>query len=143
MILEKIRTTFPEINRTQEQDLLIGSTCLALTDQERDTIENLNFHRYESSLDKDKRTDLSLRVAESVANAQWWGKVTGCLVGGSGAGASAWYLAALSPFWTAASGATGGYLGFHAGKKKGGEFGHKMAIKNETSTPEFDEPILN
>jgi hypothetical protein len=34
-----------------------------------------------------------LRVVETVANAQWWGKVTGCLAGGAGAGASAWYLA--------------------------------------------------
>jgi hypothetical protein len=54
MILEKIRTAFPEINRTQEQDLLIGSTCLALTDQERDAIENLNFNKYQSSLDEKK-----------------------------------------------------------------------------------------
>ncbi|MGL5263109.1 MAG: hypothetical protein ACRDAI_00795 [Candidatus Rhabdochlamydia sp.] len=57
MILEKIRTAFPEINRTQEQDLLIGSTCLALTDQERDTIENLNFNKCQSSLDEKKSKD--------------------------------------------------------------------------------------
>ena len=78
-----------------------------------------------------------MRVVETVANAQWWGKVTGCLAGGAGAGASAWYLAALSPFWTAASGAAGGYLGFEAGKKAGGNIGHKRAMKNEMSSPEF------
>ena len=38
MILEKMRTVFLEINRTQEQDLLIGSSCLALTDKERELL---------------------------------------------------------------------------------------------------------
>ena len=137
MILEKIRTAFPEINRTPEQDLLIGSTCLALTDQERDTIENLNFNKYQSSLDEKKSKEISLRVAKTVANAQWWGKVTGCAAGGAGAGAAAWYLAALSPLLTAASGAAGGYLGFESGKIIGGDVGHEIAMKNETYTPEF------
>lgn len=130
MILEKIRTAFPESNRTPEQDLLIGSTCLALTDQERNTINNLNFNSYESNLDDNKRTDLSLKTAETVANAQWWGQTTGCVAGGTGAGAAAWYLAALSPLFTAVSGAAGGYLGFQGGKKAGGIIGHKRAIKN-------------
>ncbi|MGB7128605.1 MAG: hypothetical protein WBD50_05905 [Candidatus Rhabdochlamydia sp.] len=137
MILDKIRTAFPEINRTPEQDLLIGSTCLALTDQERNTINNLNFNSYESSLNNKQRTDLSLKTAETVANAQWWGKTTGCVAGGTGAGAAAWYLAALSPLLTAASGVAGGYLGFQGGKKAGGELGHKRAIKNMTDSPEF------
>ena len=38
MILEKIRTAFPHQNRTEEQDMLIGSSCLALTDNERKEI---------------------------------------------------------------------------------------------------------
>jgi len=137
MILEKIRTTFPESIRTQEQDLLIGSSCLALTDQERDTIENLNFNRYESSLDREKRKDLSLRVAKSVADSQWWGEVSGFVTGGVSAGAGAWYLAAFTPFWTALSGLAGGYLGSKAGKQMGGDIGHEMAITNESNTPEF------
>jgi hypothetical protein len=78
-----------------------------------------------------------LKVSETVASAQWWGKVTGCAAGGAGAGASAWYLAALSPFWTAASGVAGGYLGFHAGKQKGGDIGHAISMKNVTNSPEF------
>lgn len=78
-----------------------------------------------------------MRVVETVANAQWWGKVTGCAAGGAGAGAAAWYLAALSPLLTAASGGLGGYLGFEAGKQKGGDIGHAIAMKNVTNSPEF------
>ncbi|MGB7128135.1 MAG: hypothetical protein WBD50_03470, partial [Candidatus Rhabdochlamydia sp.] len=137
MILEKIRTAFPEINRTQEQDLLIGSTCLALTDQERDTIENLNFNKYQSSLDEKKSKKVSLRVVETVANAQWWGKVSGFATGSVSAGTAAWYLAALSPLLTAASGGLGGYLGFEAGKIMGGDIGHELAMENEINEPEF------
>ncbi|PWU13057.1 MAG: hypothetical protein C5B45_06735 [Chlamydiae bacterium] len=44
---------------------------------------------------------------------------------------------ALSPLLTVASGGLGGYLGFEAGKQKGGDIGHKIAMKNETYTPEF------
>lgn len=137
MILEKIRTAFPEINQTQEQDLLIGSTCLALTDKERDTIENINFNRYQSSLDEEKREDLSVRVAEAVAKAQIWGTASGFTTGGVTAGASAWYLAALTPLWTAASGVGGAISGALVGHSLGGRIGHRRALENEIHEPGF------
>lgn len=137
MILEKIRTTFPETNRTQDQDLLIGSSCLALTDKERDTIENLNFNRYHSSLDEKEREDLSVRVAEAVAKAQMWGTVSGFTTGGVAAGASAWYLAALTPLATIVSGVGGAVAGRKIGHYAGGRIGHRRAIKNETNSSEY------
>ncbi len=50
MTLGKIRAVFPEDNRTPDQDLLIGSNCLALTDKERNLIESINFKGYQFSL---------------------------------------------------------------------------------------------
>lgn len=107
MILEKIRTIFPEANRTREQDLLIGSSCLALTDKERETIENLNFDNYQASLSEEEKEDLSVRVAEAVTKAQFWGATGGAATGGIAAGASVWYFAPLMPVAIITSGLGG------------------------------------
>ena len=55
MILQTIRACLPEGVRTREQDLLIGDTCLALTDNERKEIENLNFENYQYNSHKEQK----------------------------------------------------------------------------------------
>lgn len=137
MILEKIRTVFPENHRTQEQDLLIGSSCLALTDKERETIESLNLDNYQASLSEQEKEDLSVRVAEAVTKAQFWGATAGAATGGMAAGASAWYFAPLMPVAIIASGLGGAVAGGKIGHYTGGRIGHRRAIKDETNSPEF------
>lgn len=79
MLLEKIRTIFPEANRTQEQDLLIGSSCLALTNKERETIENLNFDSYQYS--EPVRDQIASQKADAIVKAQVIGAVSGAAIG--------------------------------------------------------------
>jgi hypothetical protein len=137
MILEKIRAVFPEANRTLEQDLIIGSTCLALTPKERNTIENVNFNTYKARLKEGKRRDLSLKIEKSVTNSQCWGEISGFTSGGITIGVAAWYLTIFSPLLTVASGIGGGILGAKIGKSIGGNIGHKRVVKDVTSSPEY------
>lgn len=137
MILEKIRAVFPEANRTLEQDLIIGSTCLALTPEERNTIENVNFNTYESRLKDEKRNALSMKIEKSVANSQWWGEVSGFTSGGITTGVAAWYLTVFSPLLTVLSGIGGGILGAKVGKGIGGDIGYERVVKEVTNSPEY------
>ncbi|KAG6559264.1 hypothetical protein RHABOEDO_001867 (plasmid) [Candidatus Rhabdochlamydia oedothoracis] len=78
MILQTIRTCLPEGVRTDQQDLLIGDTCLALTDKEREEIENLNFENYQYN--SPQRAEVSARVADAAYKGQLVGAAKGAAV---------------------------------------------------------------
>ena len=137
MTLGKIRAAFPESNRTPEQDLLIGSSCLALTDKERKAIENINFKSYQFSLNNKENENLNVRVGEAVARAQFWGATSGATAGGTAGGLSAWYWASLTPLATIASTLGGAFVGGVAGHNLGGKLGYRRVIKDIIHSPEY------
>lgn len=134
MILQTIRTYLPEGVRTEQQDLLIGDTCLALTDKEREEIENLNFENYQYN--SPQRAEVSARVADAVYRAKLAGAVTGTAVGALGGGTAAWKTTKSVPMTAlggAAGGLTGGVSGYYAGKK----ISHRMIVSDITNSPEY------
>lgn len=134
MILQTIRNCLPEVVRTEEQDLLIGDTCLALTDKERKEIENLNFENYQYN--SPQRAEVSARVADAVYKAQLAGAATGAAVGALGGGAVAWKTTKSVPMAAlggAAGGITGGISGYYAGEK----IGHRWIVTDITTSPEY------
>ncbi|MEK7340216.1 MAG: U-box domain-containing protein [Candidatus Rhabdochlamydia sp.] len=134
MILQKIRTCLPERIRTEEQDMLIGDTCLALTDKERKEIENLNFESYQYN--SPQRAEISARVADAVYKAQLAGAATRAAVGALGGGALAWKTTSSVPLTAlagAAGGLTGGVTGYYAGEK----LGHARVITDIKNSPEY------
>ncbi|VHO00766.1 hypothetical protein [Candidatus Rhabdochlamydia sp. T3358] len=137
MTLGKIRAVFPEDNRTPDQDLLIGSNCLALTDKERNLIENINFKGYQFSLNDEQNESLSIRVGEAVSKAQFWGAAGGSTTGGAVGGAVAWYWVPLMPLITIASGVGGAIVGGVTGYNLGGKFGHRRVVENVTHSSEY------
>lgn len=148
-MLEKIRSIFPELvqtelpgtnqafTRTQEQDLLIGSSCLTLTDKERDTIANLTFERYQASLNQEDNKNLTQKISDVISKYQFWGGTGGAVAGGAAGGGIAWYFAPLMPFVTFTSGLAGAVLGGASGLTVGGNIGYERAVEDVRHSPEF------
>ncbi len=134
MILQTIRTYLPQGVRTEQQDLLIGDACLALTDKEREEIENLNFENYQYN--SPQRAEVSARVADAIYRAQLAGAATGAATGALGGGAAAWKTTNSLPITAlggAAGGITGGISGYYAGEK----IGHRRVVTDITNSPEY------
>ena len=134
MILQTIRDCLPEVVRTREQDLLIGDTCLALTDKEREEIENVNFENYQYN--SPQKTEISARIADAVHKSQLKGVAIGAAIGALGGGTIAWKLTnsiQVAALGGAAGGLVGGISGYHAGKKRG----RKMVVSDITHSPEY------
>ncbi|MGL4540395.1 MAG: U-box domain-containing protein [Candidatus Rhabdochlamydia sp.] len=133
MTLETIRTIFPEANRTQEQDMLIGSSCLALTDKERSIIENFNFDNYQHSAPV--RSEIASIKAHAIAKAQITGVVSGFLLGSIIGVVVAWnnWYKEHTLAGGLSGGITGGATGYYAGKA----IGQKRIMKELSNSTEY------
>lgn len=82
--LETIRNLFPSVTRTSEQDMLIGSSCLSLTEEERygictygNTARAFEIYR----ADPANVDDVTQRIGEAVFRGKVIGGISGGLVG--------------------------------------------------------------
>jgi hypothetical protein len=128
MILQKIRNYLPQGIRTEEQDLLIGDTCLALTDKEREEIENLNFENY--YYNSPQRAEISAKIADAVHKAQL---VAVRVLGG---GSTTCKTTNSLPM-TALARAAGSLLGSISGYYAGENLGHAMVVTDTKNSPEY------
>ncbi|MGL4540375.1 MAG: hypothetical protein ACRCU0_05300 [Candidatus Rhabdochlamydia sp.] len=134
MSLEILRTTFPKTIRTEEQDLIIGDSCLALTEKERYEIENLNFENYQYN--SPERAEVCARVTDAIYKAKIMGAASGAAAGTVAASAITWKLTE-SLGATALAGAGGGLTGAAAGYYAGKKIGNEMVVNDISRSIEY------
>ncbi len=115
------------------QYMLIGSSCLALTDKERSIIENFNFDNYQHSTPV--RSEIASIKAHAIAKAQITGVVSGFLLGSIIGVVVAWnnWHKEHTLAGGLSGGITGGATGYYAGK----EIGQKRIMKKLSNSTEY------
>jgi hypothetical protein len=151
MSLSVIRTLFPQ--PTPDQEMLIGPSCLVLTDGQRRSIKSINLNDYQLSPGNGQQA--ARRIACAVSSGQFKGALYG-----AGTGALAGAIISLQETEPSLTGTIskvviGGGVGATAGYYAGGELGRHNGVnaiensleyhqwKNEKYQTEIFSPLSN